>query len=57
MDRHRLLEVEHGLSVGVFTAYLVMPEALEKSVAQNYIIRYGGAGCYGDGKQTGQVLK
>lgn len=57
MDRHRLLEVGHGLSVGTFTAYLVMPEALEKSVAQNYVIRYGGAGCYGDGKQNGQMLK
>ena len=34
-----------------------MPEALEKSVAQNYVIRYGGAGCYGDGKQNGQMLK
>lgn len=54
---HRLLEVEHGLSVGAFTAYLVMPEALEKSLAQNYVIRYGGAGCYGDGEHTGQVLK
>lgn len=57
MDRHRLLEGEHGLSVGAFTAYLVMPKAPEKSVAQNYVIRYGGAACYGDGKQPGQMLK